>query len=162
MTQRRKSRHRAPYQALWPWFVVAVALLTLGATVPLLLRTSGTPQAAVPLPVVSIPQPATATAKPTTSRRPVPAVAQVRKASPVPPVLLGPADAAAVPQLVTDYCRNTVDELTLAVYAGTGWGCGRAPIDLDATCAWKYGDDAYAETEDATDPTGWRCYRDGP
>ncbi|BCJ50766.1 hypothetical protein Asp14428_22410 [Actinoplanes sp. NBRC 14428] len=156
--------------------VVAAALLTLAATVPLLLRhDAGTPQATVRLPVVSIPPPAVAVAPaPSAARHPLRAVARARKPSPsppptsgAPPVLLGPAGAAALPQLLTSYCRATVGRLTLAVSTAGGWACGRVardpvPIDMDAMCRWRYGANAWAELRDDTDATGWRCYRDGP
>ncbi|MEV6601035.1 hypothetical protein AB0M36_29920 [Actinoplanes sp. NPDC051346] len=178
MRVRVRGRHRAapPIRPRrWPWAVVAAALLTLAATVPLvLLQDVGTPQASVPLPAVSIPQPPTETNQPA-SRRPVRSVAQARKASPsasvsssVPaPALLGPTEAGGLPRLLTSYCRETVGRSTLAFLTGGSWSCGRAhrdpvPIAMNAMCGWRYGTGAYATRDDDTDPTGWRCYRDRP
>ncbi|OJF13670.1 hypothetical protein EDD30_1738 [Couchioplanes caeruleus] len=167
-----RARHRAVRSRRWPWTVVAAALLTLAATIPLLLRDAGTPQAAVPLPAVSIPQPPTADPPPG-SRQPLRAVTQARKAdtatpSPAPatPVLLGPSDAAGLPPLLGSYCQDTAGKHTIAMLTGGVWVCGRAsrdpaPIDMDAMCGWRYGTGAYAQHV-SRDPTGWRCYRDGP
>lgn len=160
----------------WPWAVVVAAVLALAATVPLFLHDGGTPQAAVPLPAISIPPPPTVTAnpEPPASRPPLRAVAQQRKVSPspspssaVPPVLLGPADDAGLSQLLSAYCRATVGKHTLALSANGGWMCGRilrdpVPIDMDAACRWRYGSAAWADQIDDTRPAGWRCYRDGP
>jgi hypothetical protein len=164
----------------WPWAVVAAALLALAATVPPLLHDAGgTTQAAVPLPGISLPQPGLPTAapepSPTATRRPLRAVAQVRKSSspsatPTPsaaPVLLGPADPAQLPGLLTGYCRATVGRRTLAVSTSGGWVCGRfahdpVPIDMDAMCRWRYGAAAWADLPGDAGPQGWRCYRDGP
>ncbi|MEV4703444.1 hypothetical protein [Actinoplanes sp. NPDC049316] len=163
----------------WPWAVVAAALLALAATVPPLLHDApGTPQAAVPLPAISLPRlepTAVPDPSPTATRRPLRAVAQVRKSSspsaePTPsaaPVLLGPADPAQLPQLLTDYCRATVGRHTLAVSTAGGWVCGRlarepVPIDMDAMCRRRYGAAAWADLPGGAGPGGWRCYRDGP
>ncbi|MEV8507081.1 hypothetical protein AB0368_20025 [Actinoplanes sp. NPDC051475] len=158
----------------WPWAVVVAAVLALAATVPLFLHDAGTPQAAVPLPAISIPPPV-ANPVPAASRRPLNAVAQQRKLSASPsasrssasPVLLGPADDAGLPQLLSAYCRATVGRRTLALSANGGWMCGRilrdpVPIDMDAACRWRYGSAAWADQIDDTRPAGWRCYRDGP
>ncbi|MEV4639625.1 hypothetical protein AB0J80_19940 [Actinoplanes sp. NPDC049548] len=167
-----------PRASRWPWAIVVAAFVALGATVPLLLHDPGTPQAAVPLPAVSIPPPPTAAATPSATRRPLRAVAQARKISPsatpsasrstkAAPVLLGPADDAGLPQLLNDYCRANVGRFTLAVSTPDGWACGRLArdpvrIDMDAMCRWRYGDAAWADLPDGAATTGWRCYRDGP
>lgn len=161
----------------WPWAVVAAALLALGATAPLLLHDPGTPQAAVPLPGISIPAPRLPVVSPSPSaaKRPLRAVAQTRKvrsptpgpSSSAPPVLLGPAGADGLPQLLNDYCRANVGRTTLAVSTADGWVCGRlardpVPIDMDAMCRWRYGAAAWADLPGGAGATGWRCYRDGP
>ena len=156
----------------WPWAVVVAALLALGATVPPLLHDPGTPQAAVPLPKISLPQPRMPAASPAPSptRQALRAVAQARKVKPSPiaaPVLLGPAGTDRLPQMLNDYCRATVGPMTLAVSTAEGWVCGRlardpAPIDMDAMCRWRYGDAAWADLPDGAGSGGWRCYRDAP
>jgi len=160
----------------WPWAVVAAALLALGATAPLILHDPGTPQAAVPLPAISIPAPRlpVVSPSPTATKKPLRAVAQTRKirspsAGPSPsarPVLLGPADAGGLRRLLNDYCRATVGR-TIAVSTADGWMCGRpardpVPIDMDAMCRWRYGAAAWADLPGGAGAEGWRCYRDGP
>ena len=156
----------------WPLVLAGLALALLAAVTPLALREPGTPQAAVPLPVVSIPPPA---AEPSPAGRTLHAVRQAAKASPtptsaapsVPPVLLGPASGAELPALLGSYCRATYGRLTLAASTADGWVCaplGRAPVPLamDPMCRWRYGDAAWADLGSDTDPRSWRCYRDGP
>jgi hypothetical protein len=165
----RKSRpwHR-------PLCLGALALVMLAAVTPLALPEPRTPRVAVPLPVVSIPQPPTATDAPT-ARRTLRAVRQAAKAGPAPssaapsvaPVLLGPATAAELPALLGSYCRAAYGGRTLAASTADGWVCaprGRAPVPLgmDPMCRWRYGDAAWADLGSDTDPRSWRCYRDGP
>lgn len=177
MAQQVTGRHRLDRPRRWPWAVVVAALLALGATVPLLLHDPGTPQAAVPLPAISLPPPRLPVFSPSApaTGRPLRAVAQTRKvpsrpAKPSPsakPVLLGPSGADGLPRLLNDYCRATVGRTTLALSTADGWACGRlardpVPVDMDAVCRWRYGAAAWADLRDGAGPDGWRCYRDAP
>jgi hypothetical protein len=147
----------------WPAGFAVVAVLGLAAVTPLTLREPGAPRSAVPLPRVSVPEPAV-TPSPSASRRPLQAVRQATKRQ--PPVLLGPARDADLPALLGSYCRATHGPVTLAVSDADGWLCaplGRdpVPLDLDAMCRWRYGPAAWADLGRETDPRSWRCYRDG-
>ena len=161
----------------WPLALGLLALSMLAAVTPLAFRAPGTPQVAVPLPLVSIPALPTVTEppSPSPSRRAPQAVRQAVKAEPEPtsatpstaPVLLGPATGAELPALLGSYCRATYGRLTLAASTPDGWVCaplGRATValDMDAMCRWRYGDSGWADLGRESDPRSWRCYRDGP
>lgn len=167
--------------------LAVLAVPILAAATPLAFRESGTPRAAVPLPVVSLPRPPAVSEPPApaTTRRSLQAVRQAAKISPVPSsasasapasapastgvprVLLGPATDADVGPLLGSYCRATYGRFSIAAATADGWACARlgratVAVDLNAMCRWRYGDRARAEPGRAGDPGSWRCYRDGP
>ena len=167
-----------------PWALSVLAVPMLVAVTPLAFRASGTPQATVPLPTISLPALPTETdPAPATTRRQLQAARQAAKAGAAPssaaasasasassavaPVLLGPASNGELLSLLDSYCRSTYGQFTSAVSTAGGWVCstfgrGAVAVDMDAMCRWSYGGSARAVLGSATDPQSWRCYRDGP
>lgn len=67
-----------------------------------------------------------------------------------------------------EYCRDSIDDRASAHLESRdayGWRCAARrngifdlePIDAGAVCRFQYGEEAVAETVDATSPYSWRC-----
>jgi hypothetical protein len=153
----------APGRRLRPAFIAVIATLAVTDALlgGLLLHQSGAglgpAVAAVQLPRITVPAPATPAGRTEAPQRAQRQTAKVR-----PPVLLGPKSLATS---LTAYCRAEIIGAPAAVVTGDGWQCDRVVarpvmIDMDAACRWLYGAQAWSGMSDDTDQQTWRCYRD--